>query len=199
MARKTVTTRLKGFTLSELLIALAILGVIATFTIPKVLQGQQTSAYKAIAKESLGIVSGAYESLKLKSTPNGTTNGLHLTPYLNYVREDISMQIDAFQNDAVGQSCDAANPCYILHNGAVLQYSAGTFSGTGTTNAIMFYLDPDGKVTDGTTNGPGKSLKTVLYFNGRIATRETLSPGTVFNGSSYNPIAGADPPWFSWN
>lgn len=43
-----------GFTLAELLIALTILGVIATFTIPKILTAQQASTYNAIAKETMG-------------------------------------------------------------------------------------------------------------------------------------------------
>ena len=41
----------QGFTLAELLIALTILGVIAIFTIPKVLQSQQDTRYSAAAKE----------------------------------------------------------------------------------------------------------------------------------------------------
>ncbi len=40
----------KGFTLAELLMALAILGVIATFTIPKILGAQQSSSSNAKAK-----------------------------------------------------------------------------------------------------------------------------------------------------
>ena len=46
-----------GFTLVELLIALAILGTIATFTIPKVLQTQQDGKFKSIGKEAAGFVS----------------------------------------------------------------------------------------------------------------------------------------------
>lgn len=42
----------RGFTLAELLIALTILGVIATFTIPKILSSQQDGKLKAIAKET---------------------------------------------------------------------------------------------------------------------------------------------------
>ena len=41
-----------GFTLAELLVAIGILGVIATFTIPKVLQAQQVDHRKNVFKET---------------------------------------------------------------------------------------------------------------------------------------------------
>jgi prepilin-type N-terminal cleavage/methylation domain-containing protein len=52
-----------GFTLAELLIALAILGEIATFTIPKILSSQQNGTNKAKAKEAFSMVSSAYNSI----------------------------------------------------------------------------------------------------------------------------------------
>lgn len=53
----------KGFTLAELLIALSILGVIATFTIPKVLQSQQNGKYNTMAKEAIATISQAYQNV----------------------------------------------------------------------------------------------------------------------------------------
>ena len=50
MAREQVS---KGFTLAELLVALSVLGVMATFTIPKMLQNQENSKRKAIYRESI--------------------------------------------------------------------------------------------------------------------------------------------------
>lgn len=45
-----------GFTLAELLIALGISGVIATFAIPKILAAQTNGKYKAVAKEAAGTM-----------------------------------------------------------------------------------------------------------------------------------------------
>ena len=42
----------KGFTLAELLISLGILGLIATFTIPKIVGAAGDSKYNAAAKEA---------------------------------------------------------------------------------------------------------------------------------------------------
>ncbi|HEY9745532.1 MAG TPA: prepilin-type N-terminal cleavage/methylation domain-containing protein [Oculatellaceae cyanobacterium] len=52
---------LTGFTLAELLIALSILGLIATFTIPKVLVAQQDMTYRANAKDVAAAISAAYD------------------------------------------------------------------------------------------------------------------------------------------
>lgn len=75
-----------GFTLAELLIALAILSVIAVFTITKDLVALQDAKYQAIGKEFAGMISGAYKAYKLANGYNPTMQVQDLTPYLNYVQ-----------------------------------------------------------------------------------------------------------------
>jgi prepilin-type N-terminal cleavage/methylation domain-containing protein len=48
-----------GFTIAELLIALLILGEIATFTIPKIISSQQNAQKMAVFKETLAAISTA--------------------------------------------------------------------------------------------------------------------------------------------
>jgi prepilin-type N-terminal cleavage/methylation domain-containing protein len=186
-----------GFTLAELLIALSILGVIATFTIPKVLQAQQDSKASAIAKETVAAVSESLQAYKLKNSLSSTISMGDLTPFLNYV-STFTGNIDRGYGDTT-MACDASNPCLSLHNGAVLLYTpADSFNGTASTNAIYFYLDPDGKVTDGTTNGPGKSILFFLYYTGRVTTWGNASPGTKSGPMTYSADPSKDPPWFRW-
>jgi prepilin-type N-terminal cleavage/methylation domain-containing protein len=52
--------RILGFTLAELLIALAILGVISTFTIPKLLTASANQKRNAILKECIGVIQETY-------------------------------------------------------------------------------------------------------------------------------------------
>lgn len=192
----------KAFTLAELLIALAILGVIATFTIPKVLNSQNDGRYNSIAKEAAASVSQAYQLYRKDNTVDANTRMLDLIPYLNYVRQQTTGTID--HRYTLGTlTCSGTYTgryCYVLHNGAMLVFlSALQFDGTGPTNAISFNVDPDGKVTDGTTNGPGKSVQFFLYLDGRLRTRGTVEPNTQNSVETANPTPSEDPPWFSWN
>ncbi len=188
----------RGFTLAELLISLAILGVIATFTIPKILYAQQSSQYNAEAKEVAAMISAAYDAYKQQgNTPTTNTSAGDLTPYMNYVAVDSSSTIDLFYN-ASTRACTGGYACVKLHNGGMLLWASAGFMGTASTNAIYFYFDPDGRVTDGTTNGPGKSVCLWLYYTGRITSYVNLSAGTVYGGGTVGPDPTYDPPWFQW-
>jgi prepilin-type N-terminal cleavage/methylation domain-containing protein len=192
----------QGFTLAELLIALTILGVIATFTIPKILTVQQNAKYNAIAKETAAMISGALIAYKASNTLSDSTTAGALTPYMNYVKVDSTSAFDYEYGSSTGDCGSGTDVCLKLHNGAILNYApTSKFNGTNTTNAVYFYLDPDG-TSDNTTNGPGKSVLLWLYADERITSYSyaLTNTTTYFAGSNhvYGATAGADPPWFSW-
>lgn len=208
-----------GFTLAQLLISLAILGIIETFTIPRIVQLQPDSRNSVITTEALSTVSAAYFNYKQQNTVTGSNFNLgDLTPYLNYVSvaTDTVTAIDNMYGSlglpGDGANCSYAVSCYLLHNGARIQIwgqagtgsaSASSFGDTNTTNFIYFFVDPDGTLTSpGTTNGPGKSVLGILYYNGKITTAHHCQSGDT---TSENGVPGTwcdgialDPPWFSW-
>jgi prepilin-type N-terminal cleavage/methylation domain-containing protein len=191
-----------GFTLAELLIALLIVGEIATFTIPKVITSQQNNTYNARAKEAAATVAAAYQKYLLTNGASTSIGIEELTQYLNYLKADTATVIDGKQTQG-SETCGAgtAQTCLRLHSGAMLRYgrsSAYYFGGSNTTNAIWFDIDPDGAYS-GTTNGSGKAIEFWLYYNGRLSSYATINSNTCHNGSTcVNPNSAYDPSWFSW-
>lgn len=135
----------RGFTLAELLIALAILGEIAAFTIPKIVSSQTRSANNSKAKEVAAMVSDAYQQYRLTNTVTSTFSIANLTPYMNYVRTDTSTVVDVPPYGSSIQCGTVYADCLRLHNGAMFRYYSGwTFNGTGNNYAVWFDIDPDG-------------------------------------------------------
>lgn len=189
----------QGFTLAELLISLAILGMIATFTIPKILSSQQNSSYNAIAKEDASAIAAAYQSYVYNNGASSAISLSSLTPYLNYTTLDTSSLIDSYPGQT-SLNC-AAWQCYRMANGSILAFDAGqTFGATDSLAITYFYVDPDG-VYSGSTSGSSKSAVFFIYYNGRITSQETAAAGShdVW-GTTYNPATqvGKDPTWLSW-
>jgi prepilin-type N-terminal cleavage/methylation domain-containing protein len=192
----------QGFTLAELLITLAILGVIATFTIPKILSAQQDSRNNAIAKEAAAMVAEAYQKYKNEHVSVTTGVGIaDLTPYMHYVATNTGTMMDDKQTLGFF-TCGSTNgsQCLRLHNGALFRYGKSAFhyfGGASDLNAVWFDIDPDGTYS-GTTD-TGKAVEFWLYYNGRVTTYGTVSPNTCFRLlCDINPSPNYDPPWFSW-
>ena len=196
----TLGNRAFGFTLAELLIALAILGVIATFTIPKIITAQVNSQFKAVAKEDISALSAAFNQLQLNGGVTSGTKPSDLIQYLNYVELNTGpLSIDERQT-LTTKTCSAFYRCLKMHNGSVLYFDrdSGSLGGTNTTNGMWIMIDPDGKITDGTTNGPGKSMNIWIYANGRVADEGSLAAGTRNNNAAQAADPSIVPPWFSW-
>lgn len=185
----------KGFTLAELLVALAILGEIATFTIPKILSSQQNGRNKAAAMETAATISAAFQEYTRSYGISASMSATSIVPYINYVTRDTTSSIDTDMVTNTTWSCSAAwLNCYKMHNGGTLAISNTTsFGGTATTNNIWFLFDPDGQPSS------TKGIVFIIFYNGRLTS--TGKASGIYTCNSVNCVThtGAeDPPWFSW-
>jgi prepilin-type N-terminal cleavage/methylation domain-containing protein len=182
-----------GFTLAELLIALAILGVIATFTIPKLITAQQNPQKIASAKETLAMVSAAYQLYTQQNGYSANTTVGMLTPYMNYVSVNTTGQMDDVGTNTGMKDCASGHTCLQLHNQGTLFYIPDlSFGGSGTTNAVRIYYDPDSARL---TTPSSKSLLIILFYNGRVST---WGQAPAFVDSYGTPAGSMNPVWFNW-
>jgi prepilin-type N-terminal cleavage/methylation domain-containing protein len=185
-----------GFTLAELLIALAILGVIATFTIPKILTATGTAQIKAVAKETASSISAAYRNYSA-DRPVLATTGLATAGILSEVNY-VSASTATAALTGLPQNCTAGTySCILFHSGAILQYvDANQFGGTANTNYVVFNVDPDG--TKGTSTGDIVTF--MLLANGRITDISKAPAGATTGGTiAATDYVATTPAWYTWN
>lgn len=199
-----------GFTIVELLIALTIMGAIAAFTIPKVVNGINSNDYKYRVQMAAAMISTAYNKAQMDNAITITTKPSDLTPYMSYVKYSTTGSIDSNYNMTGSYSCSTTYPCVTLHNGTVIRfYDPDPFGSLTTPSyAIIFQVDADGVLTSsGTTDGPSKSTELYLYAtNGRVVDRSIIDNKTYCGASGGDATCTSGrapgnytPTWFSWD
>lgn len=169
-----------AFTLAELLIALAILGVIATFTIPKILNSQANGQKTAVFKETIaaynqalyeGVITGEF------TTGNCATCAANEYPFNAYIETKINYI----------RQCDQAIPDGCWVNAACIEgTSPGQVLATGVSTCGLtvkttnrhdnFWVDWNGPDNGANTEGDDQIRLRACFANG---CPDGQRPGTV--------------------
>lgn len=180
----------KGFTLAELLIALGILGVIAAFTIPKILSATGQAQNTAALRDTVSILEQTWYSAKLQQQ---TVAG---TLFANLTAPTATGALN-FQDAAAGAPNAAGAP----YNAAATLGTCGLAANTGWirfANGIVItsISDTAGSVPANISNGMAATNNEVLC----VDTNGGAGPNTLgtdqflgtFNASGFG-AAGAAP------
>ena len=175
----------KGFTLAELLIALTILGVIATFTIPKILHSQDNAQRAAVFKETIaaysqivytGVISGDIVQ------GNCPSCGSNEYPFNDYVETKINYIEQCSQ--AIPDGCwvnaaciEGTSPGHRLASGAT---TCGVTSRSTNTHD-NFWVDWNGPDEGSNTEGDDQIRLRACWTDG---CPDSQKPGTVISHPS---------------
>ena len=131
-----------GFTLAELLIALLVLGVIATFTIPKILQNQQDQRKKSIYRETIAALSSILYAGVLDKTLDKNNFEIYFPDHMNMLK--------MCTVDPVAEGCWAdsgtyptslspfTNTAFVMHNGMAVSMGVPEDRGGGEVASFIF-------------------------------------------------------------
>jgi prepilin-type N-terminal cleavage/methylation domain-containing protein len=174
----------EGFTLAELLVALAVLGVISTFTIPKVLNAQQDNKKYSILKETLATLSDVtYQGIIQGQIVKGATNWNNTdyqVSHINYTRYCADGLADGCwpaPDNFPGQTTQKA---VVLHSGAVI---GGLGNAPSTQNYENLILDWNGMAGPNIA-GDDQMLLRICYASSCPGGQR---PGTVVADNSNAP------------
>ena len=179
-----------GFTLAELLIALLILGVIATFTIPKILNNQQSSQKKSVFIESIAMLSEITYHARLDNLGISQAKTYYLNR-INGIKICQDSQVEGCwpQSDATLPAGQVTQGGALLANGAtVAGISNGQDLGSGELRDTLI-LDWNGASGPNTVGNDQIALN-ICYGTGICAANGNQASGTVkalgTSGSSFN-------------
>jgi prepilin-type N-terminal cleavage/methylation domain-containing protein len=183
---------LAGFTLAELLIALAVLGVVATFSIPKVLQNQQNEQRRAVFKETIAAFSTMIDT-GLKTGELSRTEVVNTSNFIDYALSHMNaLKIcnthsgnqgcwDIGTQGNYGAASQAGQAGMVLANGATI---CGMDDATGQ-GVIDIFVDWNGK-------SPPNTLGEDQLYVGYCVRNTTTC--TVNLGGSGPKVGGAAAP-----
>ena len=204
---------LRGFSLVEVIIAIAIVAFIAGIAIPGIMTSANNNKRLGVVKQTMSIIGDAFNN-KLESNEIDTNAGFEQfmnvgnegVKYTRYfpgttTATQVTFSIDPAPNPMI--MCNTGSPCvgttngslraFTLKNGAYVIFNTVIRFGTAANAAIPLVVDPDGEA-----KGDFNTVGLWLYADGRIRTNRTIEPNTTyFTGATQtvNPSGTPDPAW----
>lgn len=164
------------------MISLAILGLLATFTIPKILQGVEDNHKRAVFKEVIATIAQVQQAGMLTGELTSTNLFEYFKKSINYVK--------SCQNDSIQEGCTTLVPgrnVFVLQNGAVMGDfdSCCDFGANGWGNGV--WVDYNGD------KGPNQLGQDQIGLNLCFGTL-TCWPGQFFTSRPGTIVSDANDP-----
>lgn len=165
---------LNGFTLAEVLTTLGIIGVVAAFTIPTLINNQQNRKELAAIKVAYAKISDGFIYMRSEENVDDirNTTTFHGIDFDNFETPEAQEQIDTnmkkyfniIKSYKAGESCSEC-PTYITMDGAAAAGGQYDYAWKGFTNdGMTYYLHIRGP-RDGNGQGKIKAIATYFYVD----------------------------------
>lgn len=200
-----------GFSLTEVVITIAIVSVLAGLTVPAIMTSANNNKRLSVTKQTISLIGDALND-KLESNAVDTNAGFAQfvnvaggggLSYVRYITSGAQRTIDQPPN-SIGL-CTTGSPCVFtpgitniqaitLKNGGLLVFDTSFVFGTGVNAAIPLVFDPDGELTG---TGDRNAVELWLYSDGRLRTARTIIASTTTGAANTAVVASstADPAW----
>ena len=152
-----------AFTLAEVLLVLAIIGVIAAVTIPAIMQQSSEKKFSALAKKSLSTLQNAID-LKLATTPIGPGDmGVGLLQWLIDGEEDGTSTLKVIKKDNEDNPIAIQTPDGMIYYARITQTCSTASTKTRPLGCLLFHFVVDLNGADGPTKTTVENAETLLY------------------------------------
>jgi prepilin-type N-terminal cleavage/methylation domain-containing protein len=181
--RTKVLCKFYGFSLAELLIAVAILGEIATFTIPKLISAQQMGKRQMVLKQTVSMLSDLTYRGYLMKQMSGSYNGTYYIDNVNALKVCSNNSSTEGCWSHTAPSTENVEPGFVLHNGAVVAGFNNVAEVWGYNGIIMDWNGATGPNLEG-----DDQITFIYYYNNNSGRGGTLIPYGAASTSLYKSI-----------
>jgi len=177
MFKKGLKSKVFGFTLAEVLIALGVIGVVVALTIPSLIQKTQDAEFHSAWKKEFSVISQAYDSVRADNNYDMSTyftasgiDGLFtdMGKYISYRNADLSsVNFSTVYKTLSGAYLSSLNLTYMQYDFKDGTHLSGRYDTVYTpSNSMIVWVD-----VNGVFKGPnvlGKDLYGLLIYTDRI-------------------------------